>query len=149
MEHRGECGSTPPPASGLLGGAEHRGECGSTPPTGLRPFFGAFWVSELVAAGKRDTSQTALQVEDFSRHQGNIVFLVRQSKTDQQAWGQRVILGPCSVEDISPVQAMEAYMGLRGEAGGPLFRHASGEPLIKFQFWWMTEVALDKLGLVG
>ncbi|KAJ7332422.1 hypothetical protein JRQ81_014602 [Phrynocephalus forsythii] len=115
----------------------------------LVAFFGAFRISELVAAGKRDASRLALQWVDFHQRQGKVVFLVRRSKTDQRARGQRVELGTCTREDVCPVRAMVEYVALRGEGDGPLFRHADGGPLTKFQFWSLTQRALEKLGLEG
>ncbi|KAJ7317030.1 hypothetical protein JRQ81_003192 [Phrynocephalus forsythii] len=75
----------------------------------LVAFFGAFRISELVAAGKFDTSRTALQVSDLRWQEGSVVFWVRQSKTDQLAKGQQVVLGPWSAVDICLVAAIEAY----------------------------------------
>ena len=50
-------------------------------------------------------------------------------------------------DDLCPVAAILAYLAIRGDAAGPLFRRSNGDPLTKA--WFVSEVrrTLASLGL--
>ncbi|KAJ7335785.1 hypothetical protein JRQ81_013726 [Phrynocephalus forsythii] len=58
--------------------------------SGIRP---ALRLSELVAGGKGDKSEVALQRSDVSCTQGGVTLYIRRSKTDQTAKGTMIQLG--------------------------------------------------------
>ena len=68
---------------------------------------------------------------------------------DQQGKGASLSLASCSLEELCPVRAMHAYLGLWGKEQGYFFIHRDGSPLTKYQFWRMTDLALDKVGIQG
>ena len=97
----------------------------------LVAFWGAMWISELVALGKGDTSRKALQLEDVVVQEGQVKIRIWRSKTDQQSKGRHVILGQCSLCNICPVKAVREFMIIRGPEGGYFFQHRDGSPLTK------------------
>lgn len=115
----------------------------------LLAFFGAFRIGELVAACKTDESRAALQLSDVVWSPEKLSVWVRRSKTDQVGQGALIELGVCSIKSLCPVGAMRSYLDLRGESKGYLFCHRDGFPLTKFQFWKITGLALDRVGLSG
>ena len=110
-------------------------------------FFGAMRISELVALSKTDVSGRALQWGDVSLQKGRVICCIRRSKTDQLGKGRQVALGTCSVRKICPVRAIGRFMHFRGSEKGYFFRHRDGSPLTKYQFWKLTDMALERLGV--
>lgn len=108
--------------------------------------FGAFHVSELVAAGKSHISRTALQWTDVILVTDELHIHLRRSK---QGLGKEVILGTCAVRALCPVEAMRPYLMVRGEGKDYLFQHQDRSLLTKFQFWKLTGKTLEKVGLSG
>ena len=115
----------------------------------LIAFFGAFRVSELVAAGKEDRSGLALQQRDVLLGDNGLELFIRRSKTDQAGKGKCLVLGQCSIGGICPVRAARAYMEMRGQKEGYFLRHGDKSPLTKYQFWRLTDMALQKVGVQG
>ena len=115
----------------------------------LLAFFGALRVSELVAAGKEDKSRVALQLRDVFLGEDSLEVFIRRSKTDQVGKGRRLVLRRCSVENLCPVRAAKVYMEQRGLEEGYFLMHADTSPLTKYQFWRMTDLALQKVGVQG
>uniref|UniRef100_A0ABM5GIN9 Uncharacterized protein isoform X1 n=1 Tax=Pogona vitticeps TaxID=103695 RepID=A0ABM5GIN9_9SAUR len=113
----------------------------------LMAFFGALRISELVALGKRDVSRRALQLDDVTVRDGQVRIRLRSSKTDQHGNGCMVILGRCSIVKICPVRAVGDFGVLRGDDKGYFFQHRDGTPLTKYQFWSLTDMALERLGV--
>ena len=70
---------------------------------------------------------------------------LRHSKTDQLGRGADIFLGRTD-DHLCPVAAILAYLAVRGDSAGPLFRRANGLPLTKT--WFIAEVreALSVLG---
>ena len=105
--------------------------------------FGAFHVSEVVAAGKHDTSRMALQMSQWAKTGYNCRW---RCKTDQLGKGAFTSLGTCFILEICPFRALEDYLKKRGEDQGYLFCHGDGTPLTKYWFWkllWNKWVCLD------
>ena len=113
----------------------------------LMAFFGALRISELVALGKRDVSRRAVQLEDVTVQDGQVRIRLRSSKTDQYGNGCMVVLGRCSIVKICPVRAVGDFWVLRGADKGYFFQHRDGTPLTKYQFWSLTDMALERLGI--
>uniref|UniRef100_A0ABM5EUS7 Integrase/recombinase xerD homolog n=1 Tax=Pogona vitticeps TaxID=103695 RepID=A0ABM5EUS7_9SAUR len=113
----------------------------------LLAFFGAMRISELVALGRNDVSRRALQLEDVAVWDGQVRVRLRSSKTDQYGKGNMVILGQCTLENICPVRAMKEFGIRRGTDRGYFFQHKNGSPLTKYQFWALTDMALESLGI--
>ena len=113
----------------------------------LVAFFGAMRISELVALGKRDMSRRALQLDDIIIHNGQLRIRIRRSKTDQQGRGRQVILGQCSLVKICPVKAVIEFLRLRGVKNGYFFQHRDESPLTKYQFWKLTDMVLERIGI--
>ena len=99
--------------------------------TFLVAFFGALWVSEVVAASKADKLQVALQKEDIQVVDSKIYIHIRPSKMDQRAQGMDIVLGQCSIAEICPAQAVVAYLQLRGEHSGYFICHRDGLLLLQ------------------
>ena len=74
---------------------------------------------------------------------------IRRSKTNQLGKGAFISRGTCSVLEICLVRALEDYLKKRGEDQGYLFCHSEDTPLTKYQFWEVTGVALEQVGLAG
>ncbi|XP_078243486.1 integrase/recombinase xerD homolog [Pogona vitticeps] len=113
----------------------------------LLAFFGAMRISELVASGKGDVSKKALQMEDVAVEEGQVRIRLRRSKTDQRGLGRMIILGQCSIRKICPVKALREFMMFRGITSGYFFQHTNGIPLTKYQFWKITDMALERAGI--
>ncbi|XP_070586874.1 uncharacterized protein [Erythrolamprus reginae] len=110
-------------------------------------FFGAFRISEVLAASKSDHSGRALTARDIRFRRGAVFLRLRFSKTDQRGRGVTVQLSRTNQKKVCPVGAISAYWGARGSYPGPLFCHASGDPLTRYQFWAVTTKALARMGL--
>ena len=115
----------------------------------LIAFFGALRVSELVAMGKADASRQALQQGDVIIHDNCLKITIRLSKADQKGKDRLLTLGQCSLKQICPVAAVQAFMELRGQGPSYFLQHADKSPLTKFQFWKLTDIALDRIGIRG
>ncbi|XP_070601697.1 uncharacterized protein [Erythrolamprus reginae] len=110
-------------------------------------FFGAFRVSEVLAASRADSSGQAFTTRDIKLGRSSVSLRLRRSKTDQRGRGVTVQLSRAANRRVCPVAALVAYWAHRGVEPGFLFCHASGEPLTRYQFWAVTSKALARLGL--
>lgn len=81
----------------------------------LLGFAGAFRRSELVG----------LNVEDIEFRAGDIVALLRKSKTDQEGQGLTKVIPMLDEEDHCPVRALNAWLAAAGITTGPIFRAIS------------------------
>ena len=70
---------------------------------------------------------------------------IKQSKTDPFRQGVDVYLGPTGTT-ICPVQAMRAYLQVRGPSPGALFRFESGSPLTRVALVEHLHRALQQSG---
>uniref|UniRef100_A0ABM5GDC1 Integrase/recombinase xerD homolog n=1 Tax=Pogona vitticeps TaxID=103695 RepID=A0ABM5GDC1_9SAUR len=113
----------------------------------LVAFFGAMRISELVALGKGDVSRNALQFDDVMVQGEQVVVRIRSSKADQTGRGCHLRMGRCSRESICPVKAVKEFISFRGTGQGYFFQHADKSPLTKYQFWRLTDMALERLGV--
>lgn len=78
-------------------------------------FAGAFRRSELVS----------LAVEDLAFVPEGIVLLLRSSKTDQEAAGQKVAITLGQHPETCPVRSLRTWLDLSGITTGPIFRSIS------------------------
>ena len=122
-------------------------EAGMFHAAALMAFFGAMRISGLVALGKGDVSRKALQMEDVTVWDGQVRIRLKRSKTDQHGNGSMIILGQCSMVNICPVKAVSEFVRLRGPDSGYFFQHRDGTPLTKYQFWKLTDMALERIGI--
>lgn len=72
------------------------------------------------AAALRRSELAALTVEDVERRPRGVLIHIRQSKTDQEAAGQVVVV-PAGVK-LKPIAALDAWLTAAGISSGPLFR---------------------------
>ena len=100
--------------------------------TALVTFFGAFRISEVVAASKADTAGRCLMWDDLQLEDNGMRLRLRKSKTDQAGQGTWVAFAPASREELCPIAAMRSYLKSRGSQPGFLFQHANGSPLTKY-----------------
>ena len=70
---------------------------------------------------------------------------IKASKTDPFRKGVDIFLGRTG-DDICPISAMLAYLAIRGEGPGPLFRFASGKPLTRDRLVTEIRSALSAAG---
>ena len=71
-----------------------------------------------------------------------ISILIKQSKTDQERKGMKIIIGKTD-DDLCPVAALLTYLNVRGSHPGPLFVWKSGTPLSKIKFVEEVRLALE------
>lgn len=108
-------------------------------------FFGAFRVGELVSSSK--LAPGGLQRTEVEFGAGRVDIWLRRSKTDQHGKGRRVMLYAIDIEAICPVVAVQLFLAMRPNIGGPLLIHADGSPLTRFQFVRLFRLGLEKVGL--
>ena len=53
----------------------------------------------------------------------------------------------CTHDELCPVAALLAYLAIRGDSAGPLFRFGDGRPLTRSAFRTRVKAALQLLGL--
>ena len=87
-----------------------------------------------------------MAVDDPKKRQAVIIHLKR-SKTDPFQSGVSVYLAR-TFKDLCPVEALLAYLHIRGKAPGPLFRLEDGTPLRKSKFISLVRLALASQGMV-
>ena len=68
---------------------------------------------------------------------------IRLSKTDHKGKSSTLILKSKKGENLCPVQGMKKYINERGQQDGPLFFHADGSYLSRFQFNKVLEQAVE------
>ena len=78
-----------------------------------------------------------LSYNDIAVNDTKVPFIIslwiKQSKTDQERAGTRVVIGKTG-DDICPINALLKYLSRRGDKPGPLFQWQDGSPLTKPQF---------------
>ena len=116
----------------------------------LACFFGFMHTGELMGDRKDgfDPSQH-LGLEDVatdSRENPTMVQItLKKSKTDPFRQGVTIVLGATG-NDLCPVQALFAYLMMRGGAPGPLLMHRDSSRLTRSYFVSKTRTALSELG---
>ena len=53
------------------------------------------------------------------------------------------------MEDLYPVKGIASYFRIQGAGQEYFFIHRDSSPLTKYQFWRMTDLALNKVGMQG
>ena len=101
----------------------------------------------MVGTGKGDTSKLVLQWQDVYLVAGSIQIHICQSKVDQHGKGVYLTLLHCHMEDLCPVKATASYLRIRGAGQEHFFIHRHSSPLTKYQFWRLTDLALNKVGV--
>ena len=89
-------------------------------------------------------SLTDVAVDDLS-NPSILQVRIKASKTDPFRKGVDIFLGSTG-DDICPISAMLAYVAVRGDAPGPLFRFANGKPLTRDRLVTAVRVALSAAG---
>lgn len=110
-------------------------------------YFGFMRVGEFTVAGREGATDRVLAITDIKWATGPLLLVrIRFSKTDQH--GRSVTLQiPAQLGGLCPVQAVMQFIGLRPAVSGPLFCHANGRPLTRYQFKAVLHRALGHAGL--
>lgn len=112
-------------------------------------FFGFFRVGELIAASGSADPSLGLQLQDIAvdkRGSPSMVqFNLKASKTDPFRHGVKVVVGRTN-DELCPIAALLAFLAVRGDGSGPLFRHGDGRPLTRQTFVGKVKGALASLG---
>ena len=114
-------------------------------------FFGFFRAGEITVPtddsydASRHLNFQDLAVDDQS-NPSLLRIRLKYSKTDQLGSGLDIVLGR-TYHDICPVAAVMAYLAVRGDGEGPLFKFADGRCLTKERFTRRIREALAALGL--
>ena len=109
-------------------------------------FFGAFRVSEVVAASTSGQSG-GLELADLSWADDAIQVFLRKSKTDQGRNGVCVRMAATPGTGYCPVTLARIYLEARPRTAQPnLLVHADGSPLTRGQFTCICKRALEQLG---
>ena len=113
-------------------------------------FFGFFRIGELIVDRQDSGSSHCVAVEDVAvdDHLSPTVIKIRlrHSKTDQYGKGVDVYLGRTGDNNLCPVSALLAYLTIRGNAPGPLFRLKDGKLHTTAVFTASLREALSTLG---
>ena len=102
----------------------------------LLAYFTFMRVSEFAASSKVNFA-SVLQITDIDfTNTGELAVRIRISKTDQMGKGAGLIVAPCNNAALCPVAAVRLFLHHFRPASlhGPLFMHANGTPLTRFQF---------------
>ena len=108
-------------------------------------FFGFFRISEMI--GKRNDTQSGLEVSDVKILTSSLKVKLRSSKTDQIGRGE--IINMASVlgsPTICPVQSLSRYLDVRPKSAKKLFVHRNGSQLTRYQFQMVLKKASNFLG---
>ena len=114
-------------------------------------FFGFFRMGEITSATtKGQQHDRGVMVDDVAvdnPHNPTMIKIhLRRSKTDQYGKGVDIYMGRTG-EELCPVSALLAYLAIRGNVPGPLFRLKDGRFLTKDIFIAEVRAALAVLGL--
>ena len=114
-------------------------------------FFGFFRLGEiLLPSGSTYDSNIHLSVGDVAvdnvEDPKMVQISLRHSKTDQFGQGSKIYLGRTK-NDLCPVAAILAYLALRGNIQGPLFRFQNGSALTKDHFITAVREVLQTTGI--
>ena len=114
-------------------------------------YFGFMWIGELTVSSD-DTYDSAshlswgdIAVDDPACPSCMEVW-VKASKTDLFRQGISLFIGRVA-SDLCPVSAMLAYLVVRGNLTGPLFKFQDGRPLTRQWFVMAVKEALDVAGV--
>lgn len=108
-------------------------------------FFGAFRVAELVSVNR--FSYTGLLFSEVCFNSDHLLIWLRRSKTDQRGRGCWIRLNRLLGSPLCPVESVRRFVDLRVSEVVPLFCHADGLPVTKFQFGSVLRRSLLALGL--
>lgn len=117
----------------------------------LTAFFGFLRASEFTTSSTFDPS-THLTLQDLSFNSPldptTVIVGIKASKTDPFKEGCSIPLGATN-NSLCPVQALLAYVWLRGGCEGPLFIHEDGSPLSRKSFQDRLKELLLQAGVSG
>lgn len=110
-------------------------------------FFGFFRVGELTVT-KPDYVHRVVSLNDisFDKDLGTLVIKLRYSKADQLGKGVEIKLHKSGTV-VCPVSNVEQYLNVRSKVDGPLFCHANGKPLSRYQFTAVLQKVLARLDI--
>lgn len=108
-------------------------------------FFGAFRISELVPANKKESS--GISYEQVVVDQFGVRVWLQHSKMAQAGRGCLVNLQAQENVLVCPVALVQRFLGAKPPVGGQFFIHANLEPLTKYQFDSVLQKCLNQLGL--
>ena len=112
-------------------------------------FFGFFRLGEITAPTSVYDAASQMSMSDVAvdcpKNPSVVSLHLRRAKTDQLGKGTHVYLSRAHNE-LCPVSALLAYIGMRGQDPGPLFRQTNGSPLCKTQVVQRVRKALEELG---
>jgi len=105
------------------------------------------------ATGLRRINLAALRMEDVTCHVEGAIFLVRQEKNDKQSHGRLVGVPYGRNPQTCPIDALEAWLAVRGRQNGPLFtrldrgRASETEPLSCNAIAKVVKAAISRAGI--
>lgn len=117
----------------------------------LIAFFGFLRVGEFTVGSKVWDDGRALTLQDIQFGGGlrrSLLVCIRYSKTDQYGSASTLEIQGNGIRDGCPVVAMDKYLQMRPRKEGPLFCHANGCPLTRYQFQAVLAKALTSSGAV-
>ncbi|XP_063963148.1 uncharacterized protein LOC135156048 [Lytechinus pictus] len=104
----------------------------------LLAFFGMLRVGEFTVDGTGGTEDMTVLDQDISVFQSSkeayLLVTIRFSKTDQYGTSTTLKIKRNGLNSSCPVGAMVRYLKMRPVMQGPLFCHANGSPLTRYQF---------------
>ena len=114
-------------------------------------FFGFFGLGEiLLPSGSTYDSNIHLSVGDVAvdsvENPKMIQISLRHSETDQFGQGSKIYLGRTK-NGLCPVAAILAYLAVRKNIQGPLFRFQNGSALTKDHFITVVREVLQTMGI--
>ena len=114
-------------------------------------YFGCFRAGELTApAGGGFDTMAHLSQRDITMDKAKppqwLSVRVKQSKTDQFRQGEPVTVGRTG-QELCPVEAVRAFLAIRGGREGPLFQYWDGRPLTRARLDADLKKALERAGV--
>ena len=110
----------------------------------LMAFFGMFRIGELIASSKSKAGREVLRIEDLATKPGAVKISIRFSKTDQYGASCNLVLKGKKGSPLCPVEAIMAFIEIRGRKKGPFFQHFNGTFLSRYQFNKVLQMSLKK-----
>ncbi|XP_038063218.1 uncharacterized protein LOC119733929, partial [Patiria miniata] len=116
----------------------------------LLAFFGLLRVGELTVTARYGNTSKVIAIGDIQiahNNPGALMLRIRYSKNDQYGSAVMLRINGNGIENMCPVQAMGKYLVRRPAAKGPLFCHANGAPLTRYQFGAVLRKVLHHAGV--
>ena len=117
----------------------------------LLAFFGLLRVSEFTVDSRSGVCDRVIHVQDVivchGAESSHMLVTIRFSKTDQYGASTTLRIKGNNLVGSCPVEAMARYLEVRPLTHGPIFCHANGSPLTRYQFSSVLRKVLSFVGL--